>query len=103
MNITQLTHETFDQHISNGVTIVDFYAPWCSPCNVMLPRLEEISKRDLGVSIYKVNIDESPEIATWFRVMSIPTLLFFKDWKVVHKTVGVIETQDLEKVITSLK
>jgi thioredoxin 1 len=75
-----LNKETFEKTISSGVTLVDFWAEWCGPCQMMLPILDQFS--DLmgdKMTVAKVNVDENPEIAGQFRVMSIPTLIVFKD------------------------
>lgn len=89
-NMIALSKETMNEHIKTGVTLVDFYAPWCGPCKMQLPIVEELAK-EVGnqVSITKVNIDEEEELASEYNVKSIPTLLIFKDGYVVDRMVGL--------------
>jgi thioredoxin 1 len=75
-----ITEENFKVEVESGVTLIDFWAEWCGPCQVMLPILDELSTKMKGkAKIAKVNVDENPELASQFRVMSIPTLLVMKD------------------------
>ena len=89
--IVTLTDSTFDEIISSAATpvLVDFWAEWCGPCKMIAPVLEEISKDQAGrVTIAKINVDENPDLALRFDVMSIPTLLLFKDGEIAHRMVG---------------
>ena len=86
-----LTDISFDETISSASTpiLVDFWAEWCGPCKMIAPVLEEISKDQAGrVTIAKINVDDNPDIALRFDVMSIPTLLLFKDGQLAHRMVG---------------
>jgi thioredoxin 1 len=75
-----LNAQNFAETIKEGVTLVDFWAEWCGPCQMMLPILDTFSSAMEGkMKVGKVNVDEAPEIAGQFRVMSIPTLIVFKD------------------------
>ena len=97
---TALTKETFNQTIENGVTLVDFWAPWCGPCKMQLPIVEELSTELSGkANIAKINVDEEPEIASQFGVMSIPTLILFKDGQPVDKMVGLQSKDALKNKI----
>lgn len=89
MAIVNVTDSTFNGEVSTGTVLVDFWAPWCGPCRMIAPVLEEISK-DLGdkLKIGKVNVDENPASAQQFGVMSIPTLLIFKNGQAVDKIIG---------------
>ena len=94
-----INKDNFEDTIENGVTIVDFWAEWCGPCQMMLPILDQFSDLMKGkMTVAKVNVDESPEIAWKFRVMSIPTLIIFKDGKPVETLVGVQQKSRLEEV-----
>lgn len=85
-----LTKDNFSQSIESGVTLVDFWAPWCGPCKMQLPIVEELSTELAGkATIGKINVDEEPELASQFGVMSIPTLILFKDGQPVDKMVGL--------------
>jgi len=85
-----LTKDNFTQSIQSGVSLVDFWAPWCGPCKMQLPIIEELSTELEGQAVIaKINVDEEPELASQFGVMSIPTLIMFKDGQPVDKMVGV--------------
>lgn len=88
-----------------GLVLVDFFASWCGPCQMMSPIMEEIIKenKDNNVKIGKLNIDESQEIATQYNVMSIPTFLLFKNGKVVDKKMGYGDKEELEQLIAKNK
>ncbi|MCL2592470.1 MAG: thioredoxin [Defluviitaleaceae bacterium] len=90
MEIKTLNNENFKDIVSNATKpiIVDFYADWCGPCKMVMPVIEEIAKEHTEIEIYKVNVDESPEIAREFKVMSIPTIISFKDGVLNKKIMG---------------
>ncbi len=95
-----LNEENFKKEIESGVTLVDFWAEWCGPCQVMLPILDELSKKMEGkAKISKVNVDENPSLSAQFRVMSIPTILIMKDGEVVEQLVGVQQVDALETTL----
>jgi thioredoxin 1 len=88
-SILQLNDKSFDATIKQGVLLVDFWAPWCGPCRMQLPILEQVAGRVAGkATIAKVNVDEAPELAGRFGIQSIPTLLLFKDGQQVRQFVG---------------
>lgn len=91
---------SFASDIAQGVSLVDFYADWCGPCRMMIPRLEELQTK-LGdkAKVCKINVDNDPVTAQSFGVMSIPTLILFKDGKQVEKFVGAQEVKNLEAAI----
>ncbi|GGD92954.1 thioredoxin [Paenibacillus nasutitermitis] len=85
-----LTKDNFSKSIESGVSLVDFWAPWCGPCKMQLPIVEELSTELDGQAVIgKINVDEEPELASQFGVMSIPTLILFKDGQPVDKMVGL--------------
>ena len=89
--ITSLTTETFDEMVASadGPVLVDFWAEWCGPCKMIAPIRDEIAEEQGdNLSIAKVNVDEAGEIAQRYQVMSIPTLLVFKDGEVAKRMVG---------------
>ena len=85
----QLTGSNFDQIIAGEKPVlVDFWAPWCGPCRMVVPIVEEIAEERPDIKVGKINVDEQPELAQQFRVMSIPTLVVMKDGKVVAQAMG---------------
>ena len=87
MAVIKLTAQNFEQEVVNSEkpVLVDFYADWCGPCKMMAPVVEEIAEEKEDAKVCKLNIDEEMEIAQKYGVMSIPTLMVFKDGKVVKK------------------
>jgi thioredoxin 1 len=99
-NITTLTASTFDEVISSSATpvVVDFWAEWCGPCKMIAPILEEIAIEQVGnVTIAKLNIDDHPELAQRFDIMSIPTMLVFSDGAVRKRMVGAKGKAQLQR------
>lgn len=90
MAVSQTTDQTFAADVEQGgLVLVDFWAPWCGPCRMVAPVLDQLAEEFAGkVKIVKLNVDENPETSSRFGVMSIPTLLLFKDGQVVDKIVG---------------
>ena len=89
MSVIYATEETFAQEISSGLVLVDFYADWCGPCKMIAPVLDELATELEGtVKIVKVNVDNCQSVAAEYKVMSIPTLILFKDGQAVQQTVG---------------
>lgn len=105
MSEIHLTDENFDREVLECrlPVLVDFWAPWCGPCRMLSPLIEELAKEYEGkAKICKINTDENPGKAGEYSVSAIPTVLFFKDGKVVKESVGVQSKEDLKKIIDSL-
>ncbi|MGD6833286.1 thioredoxin [Sutcliffiella halmapala] len=100
MAIQNVTDQTFTQETSEGLVLADFWAPWCGPCKMIAPVLEELDQ-DMGekVKIVKVDVDENQETAGKFGVMSIPTLLVIKNGEVVDKAVGYQPKEALAELL----
>ncbi|MDR6881895.1 thioredoxin [Bacillus sp. 3255] len=100
MSIQPITDATFQNETAAGTVLVDFWAPWCGPCKMIAPVLDELSA-EIGdkAKIVKINVDDNPESAAKYNVMSIPTLLIFKDGQVVNQLVGVQPKDRLKAAI----
>lgn len=96
-----ITMETFEQEVlqSRKPVIVDFWATWCGPCRMIAPILEEIAAERSDIKLCKVNVDEQQELAIRYGIMSIPTLLIFKNGELTQKSVGVVPK---EKILSLL-
>ena len=90
MSVINITRNNFQNEIINSdkPVLLDFWAPWCGPCRKVGPILEEIAGERSDIKIGKINVDEQPELASQFRVMSIPTLIVIKDGKIVNQSMG---------------
>lgn len=103
-NSSELNEGNFDDFISGGVSVVDFWADWCGPCKIMGPIFEEAAESLKGkVKFGKVDVDSNSDLSQRFEVMSIPTMIFFKDGEVADRVVGVIEKEDLLKRIEEIQ
>ncbi|HHU90126.1 MAG TPA: thioredoxin [Clostridiaceae bacterium] len=102
MSIKHVTKNDFDREISSSTlpVLVDFWAPWCGPCRMLSPVLDELAGEMEGkVKVLKVNVDEEPELASKFGVMSIPTVIAFKQGKATNKVVGFRSKEDFKNML----
>jgi len=90
MSVLHITKETFESEVlsSDKPVLLDFWASWCGPCRMVGPILDEIAAERSDIKVCKVNVDDEPDLAAQFRIMSIPTLMVVKDGKVVNQALG---------------
>ena len=102
MSVLHLTKETFAQEVLNTSlpVLIDFWAPWCGPCRMVSPMIDQIAQelKD-SAKVCKINIDEEPELASAFGVMSIPTLLVIQEGKVVNQSVGLKAKEQIKQML----
>lgn len=98
--LKELKKEEFEEIKSQeGLTIVDFWAPWCGPCRTLLPILEGVSEEFSSVPMYKANVDEERDLALELGVRNLPTLIFFKNGEIIHKVSGLQSKEKLVEMI----
>jgi thioredoxin 1 len=86
-----------------GITVLDFWAPWCGPCRVVGPIIDELASKNEDIQVGKVNIDENGNTAAAYGIRSIPTIIFFKDGEKVHQVSGAQPLASLEKVVKEIR
>ena len=91
----ELNEATYEKTVAKGVNVVDFWAPWCGPCKVMSPIVEELAGEMEGVTIGKVNVDEHSDIAQKYNILSIPTFIIFKGGQVAEQFSGSMSKDQL--------
>ena len=90
MAAININHHNFQNEVMNSErkVLLDFWAPWCGPCRMVVPMVEEIAKERPDIKVAKINVDENPELATRFGIMSIPTLVVMENGKIVNQATG---------------
>lgn len=102
MSVLSVTESNFNIEVSSSdlPVLIDFWAPWCGPCRTMSPIIDAVAAENAGrAKVVKVNVDEEPELARQFGVMSIPTLVLVKDGKTVSTLIGARPKHDVERMI----
>ena len=96
-NLTEVTDSNFQAEVleADKPVLVDFWAPWCGPCRIVAPHLEELDAERDDIRVVKLNVDDNPQTAATYNVMSIPTLLLFKHGEVAHQIIGALPKQRL--------
>jgi thioredoxin len=102
---TVVTDQTFDREVLQATgqpVLVDYWAPWCGPCRMIAPVLDQLAAESQGrYRIAKLNVDENPQVASRYQIASIPTMLIFKDGKIVDRLIGVQPKQAIEERLRS--
>ena len=98
-NLTEVTDNNFAAEVleSGQPVLVDFWAPWCGPCRIIAPHLEELDGERDDLTVVKLNVDENPQVAAKYGIMSIPTLLLFKNGEVAKQIVGALPKSRLQQ------
>ncbi len=101
MNIVTVTDESFQNDVLDfkGTVLVDFWAAWCGPCRMLAPILEQLAEENPQIRIAKVNVDEQPKLGNKFNIMSIPTVMIFKDGQLVNTSVGLRPKEDFQQYL----
>ena len=101
MSIINVTNETFHQEVNNcsKPVLLDFWASWCGPCRMVGPILEEIAAERPDIKVCKVNVDEEPELASRFRIVSIPTLMVIRDGQIATQSMGARPKAQILKML----
>ena len=105
MSITTLHEDNFEQEVlrADRPVCIDFWAPWCGPCRMLSPVIDELAEEETAVKFCKINVDEEPGLAAQFGVKTIPTLLFCKDGALTGRTVGFRPKAELKKLIDEIQ
>lgn len=96
-----ITKDNFESEVlkAEGTVLIDFWATWCGPCRMLSPIVDEVASEHTDVKVGKINVDEQPELAQQFGIMSIPTLIVFRNGQKVNESIGLIPKEKIEELI----
>ena len=97
--VKNINENEFKEVIKEGTVLVDCFATWCGPCRMLSPIVDQVSEEVKDVNFYKLDVDEAENISNEYGIMSIPTLLVFKDGKLVNKSVGLVNADALKELL----
>ncbi len=100
MEVIEIKEKELDKNLkANKKVVIDCYAPWCGPCRMLAPIIDELADKLKDIKFYKINIDEAFDLAKKYSIMSIPTILVFEEGKLKNKIIGLQEKEELEQLI----
>ena len=101
MSAIHINHNNFQEEVINSEkkVLLDFWAPWCGPCQMVLPLIDEIAGERSDIKVGKINVDENPELAKRFRVMSIPTLIVMEKGEIVNRSTGYRPKEEILELL----
>ena len=104
MELVHLTSDNFEAEVlkADGTVLVDFWATWCGPCQMLAPIIEEIANELPDVKVCKLDVDENPDIAAKYNIMSIPSLFIYKNGEIVKRSIGVKSKDSIIELVTSV-
>ena len=103
--VKDITDQAFEQEVvkANKPALVDFWAAWCGPCKMLSPIVEEVAKTHQNqFNFFKVNVDDNPQVAANFQIMSIPTLIFFKGGRPIDKIIGLVSKEEITRRLEAI-
>lgn len=101
MSVLTITNENFEKEVlqAEKTVLIDFWASWCGPCKMLSPIVDEVAKEMENIVVGKINVDEQPELVSKYQIMSIPTLIVFKNGEKANQSVGVISKEEIKNML----
>lgn len=101
MAVIKVNKESFETEVlkAEGKVLVDFFADWCGPCKMLSPIVDEVAEENHGIKVCKINVDDEPELAMRYNVMSIPTLVVIQNGEEMNKSVGLVSKEDILNLV----